>query len=513
MGPTGEPSCAGAAFLVETIGGIRTTSESPQGRRGPNLLFVILDAVRSQSVRAGGGTQVAETPVMDRLVRQGASVFDRMIAPANWTIPAHMSFFTGTYPSAHGLRTFVKGPPAFETLASWLNRRGYGTGLFTEQLHLVSGYGLEDGFEVRKATRIMRSNDDRSSLHRLFGRSKILYAPSLRDTIRAIPPVVLPVNALNYRSEVAFKRERTTDLVPREFRAWVTGRDNRRPFFAFVNLVNCHEPYPELDGLNGVGFFPKWYARTGRYYLLAIPELQAHVPWRSLEQAYRETIRQADAKVGQLLAALEETGQLDRTLVVVTSDHGQSFGEGGNVYHGCGATESISRVPCVVRPPEGVELPKHLEPWVSLTEASGWFRAAANGKAPFDASGRAPFPFVPQSREAGVVYFEGGPASDQNRSLRGVRLDLEWNHRLIAAYRGEEKFQLDLHTGACVVWRFPGDPDFFPPTYLTPQESASVRREVFGTYERWETERLAARGSTPVVEAELDEQMRSWGYE
>lgn len=488
-------------------------TEAPGGQGSPNLLFVILDAVRAESVRAGGGKKVAETPVIDRLVRDGASVFDRMVAPANWTIPAHMSFFTGTYPSAHGLRTFVKGPPPFETLASWLNRRGYATGLFTEQLHLVSGYGLEDGFEVRAATRIMRSNDDRSSLHRLFGRRRILYAPALRSVIRAIPPVVLPVNVLNYRSEVAFKRERTTDLVPHEFRQWVTTRDRHRPFFAFVNLVNCHEPYPELDGRSDLGSIAKWYARTGRYYLLAIPELQHQVPWVALEAAYLETIRQADAKVGSLLGALDEADELGRTLLVITSDHGQSFGEGGNVYHGCGATESIARVPCVVRPPGWMTLPARVEPWVSLTESSGWFRAAASGRVPFDREGRAPFPFIPQSREAPVVYFEGGPASDQNRSLRGVRLDLSWNHRLLAAYRGEEKIVLDLETGSVDRWTLPVDVDRTPPMRLAAAEASVVRREVFGAYERWEAERNAAHGSTPVVEAELDEQMRSWGYE
>jgi arylsulfatase A-like enzyme len=482
-------------------------------RRGPSLLFIILDAVRAQSVRAGGATTPAETPVLDGLVRDGATVFDRLIAPANWTIPAHMSFFTGTYPSHHGLRSFVKGPPAYETLASWLNRRGYATGLFTEQLHLVSGYGLEDGFEIRKATRIMQSNDDRTSLHRLFGRRRVLYSSAVRETIAAIPPTVLPLNALNYRSEVSFKRERTTDLVPREFREWITHRDPRRPFFAFVNLVNCHEPYPELDGQNEHSFLARWYARTARYYLLAIPQLQSHVPWEAVERAYRESIRHADAKLGALLAALREAGELDRTLVVVTSDHGQSFGEGGNVYHGCGATESITRVPCVVRPPEGIDLPRRVAPWVSLTEAWGWFRATANGKRPFDAEGKAPFPFVPQSREGGVVYFEGGPASDQNRSLRGIRTDLSWNHRLVAAYRDEEKMILDLDTGTVDRWRYPGNPDTSPPDRLGDQEARSLRREVFGPYERWDAERRATRGPAPVVEAELDEQMRSWGYE
>jgi len=488
-------------------------TEGIRRRRGPNLLFVILDAARAQNVRGTGDQLPAETPVLDRMVREGATVFRRMIAPANWTIPAHMSFFTGTYPSAHGVRSFVKGAPPFETVASWLNRRGYATGLFTEQLHLVSGYGLEDGFEVQRATRIMESNDDRSPMHRLFGRRKILYSPVLRRAVGAIPPLVFPVNAINYPSEVAFKAERTTDLVVREFDRWVTERPKDRPFFAFVNFVNCHEPYPELDGRQKVSLMDRWYSRTGRYYLLAIPELQRRVPWAALAASYREALRIADAKVGSLLESLGRAKELDQTLVIVTSDHGQSFGEGGNVFHGCGATESVTRVPAVVRPPQGMDLPRTVEPWVSLTEVSGWLRAAASGRAPFGDSGRAPFPFVPLSRETGVVYFEGGPASDQVRSLRGVRKDLTWNHRLVAAYIEDRKYLLDLETGAVDTWRFPENPDTTPPERLEGTERGETRRRVFGPYEALEVERLRIRGSEPVVEAVLDSRLRSWGYE
>ncbi|MFZ0892765.1 MAG: sulfatase-like hydrolase/transferase [Thermoplasmata archaeon] len=479
----------------------------------PNLLFVILDAARAQASPGGGTGFEGSTPTLDALIRNGGTTFDRLIAPANWTIPAHMSFFTGTYPSAHGLRSFVKGPPPFETVASWLNRRGYATGLFTEQLHLVSGYGLEDGFEVQKATRIMASNDDRSAMHRLFGRRKLLYSREVRNAVRAIPPLVFPINAINYPSEVAFKAERTTDLVPREFDQWVTQRSRDRPFFAFVNLVNCHEPYPELDGRRHVSFGQRWYSRTGRYYLLAIPELQKRVPWPLIEDAYRQALHDADAKLARLLESLDRAHELDRTLVIVTSDHGQSFGEGGNVYHGCGATESIARVPAVVVPPKEMVLPPRIEPWVSLTEASGWLRAAASGRPPFDATGKAPFPYVPQSRETGWVYFEGGPASDQNRSLRGIRNDLSWNHRLVAAYAEDTKYQLDLVTGDVKVWKFPGNPDVDSPTLLQGPERAATRTRVFEAYERLDAERVRARGDIPVKEAELDAQMRSWGYE
>ncbi len=481
--------------------------------RAPNVLVVILDAVRAQAVRWGGGSGSVDTPVLEALVRGGATVFRRLVAPANWTIPAHMSFFTGTYPSAHGRRTFQKGAAPFETVAAWLRRQGYQTGLFTEQLHLVSGYGLEDGFEVRRARRIMASNEDRTPLHQLVGNRRILYSGVIRKMVERVPPAVFPVNALNYPQEVAFKAERCTDFVNTEFDRWIEERDRGKPFFGFVNFVDSHEPYPSLNGDRALGFWDRWYSRTARYYLLAVPELQRFVPWAELERGYLDTIRESDAKVGHLLETLDRASERQRTLVVVTSDHGQSFGERGNVYHGCGATESITRVPIMVAPPDGVSLPAIVEPWVSLCELSGWLKATASGKPPFDPTGKAPFPFVPASRQAGYVYFEGGPASDQNRSLRGIRLDLSWNHRQIAAYLEERKYLLDLGTGVIEYWTYPSDPDHDEGTRLDPPEVSEVRRKIFGPYEALDAERQKTRPLAPTEEVVLDEQMRSWGYE
>ncbi len=481
--------------------------------RAPNVVVVILDAVRAQSVRWGGGAGAAATPVLEGLVRGGATVFRRLVAPANWTIPAHMSFFTGTYPSAHGRRTFQRGAAPFETVAAWLKRQGYQTALFTEQLHIVSGYGLEDGFDVRRARRIMTSNEDRTPLFRLVGNRRILYSEFLRKIVERIPPVVFPVNALNYPQEVAFKAERCTDFVCTEFDRWIEGRDRAKPFFGFVNFVNSHEPYPSLDEDRALGFWDRWYSRTARYYLLAVPELQQLVPWAELQRGYLDTIRESDRKVGELLQTLDRAGELQRTLVVVTSDHGQSFGERGNVYHGCGATESVTRVPIAVAPPDGVSLPAVVEPWVSLCELSGWLKAAASGKAPFDAMGKAPFPFAPASRQTGVVYSEGGPASDQNRSLRGIRLDLPWNHRLIAAYQEDCKYLLDLRSGAIEYWTYPADPDHDVGTLPSASEAPELRRKIFGAYEALDAERQKSRPLAPTTEVVLDEQMRSWGYE
>ena len=92
-----------------------------------------------------------------------------------------------------------------------------------------------------------------------------------------------------------------------------------------------------------------------RYYMLAVPDLQSRVRWDALVGGYIKAIGEADRKIGQLMRVLETNGERGRTMVIITLDHGQSFGEGGNAFHGCGATDSVTRVPLVVSPPGGNE--------------------------------------------------------------------------------------------------------------------------------------------------------------
>jgi arylsulfatase A-like enzyme len=481
--------------------------------RPPNVVLVILDCARAKNFRTSGGDRLARTPVIDALAARGTA-FPRAVAPANWTVPSHVSIFTGSYPNVHGLRTFRRGVQVPDTTATQLKRSGYETALFSEMVHLVGGYGMEEGFDVRRARHIGISDEERTVANSLLGHADFLYSPSLLKMVEQLPPLITPLTLLNHPQEVAYKEDVCNQFTLDAFRTWLGERKTDRPFYAFFNFVNAHEPYDLVPNGERLDFLERIYLHTPRFYLLAVPGLQSHVDWDALVAGYVQSIEEADAKIGQLVEHLRARGELDRTMIIITADHGQSFGESGNVFHGCGATDSIVRVPLVVAPPVGVEVPRRVERWVSLCELDSWIRAAASGTAPYDAEGHAPFPYSVTAPDSSVVYCEGGPASDPNRSLRGIRTDQSWNRRLLAAFRGDEKFVLDLKTGDILYWKLSGDPDRVEPVHLTGPAAEKVRLEVFRPYEAQEGARQSQAAAQPAApEVALDARLRSWGYD
>ncbi len=491
-----------------------STSE-PTGppARPPNVVTVVLDCARAKNFAASGGGTIARTPALDALAARGTS-FSHALAPANWTVPSHFSIFTGRPPNVHGVRTFQKVPGVPETTATYLKGRGYETAMFTENLHLAGGYGLEEGFELLRSRRINVSREERTVINRLTRYARFLYSARMRHLLARLPPLVAPLSTFFHSQEIAYKNDVCGPFTVDWFDEWLQSRAGDRPFYAFLNFVDTHDPYTPSLPSGRLGFLDRAYLNTPGYYVLSVPGFQDHLRWEGLVNAYVRTIEEADRKVGQLVRSLEARGERDRTWIIVTSDHGQQFGELGNFNHGCGATDSVLRVPLYVAPPRGVSLPPRVDRWVSLTEVDGWIRSAVAGRDPF-AADEAPSagPRAP-ARNSGPVLCEGGPVSDQVRSLKGVRSDQAWNHRLLAAYDGRRKLVVDLETSEMWEWQGEGDLDAVAPTRLGPEAAAEARRAVFAPYEAAEAARVArAAGGPAAVDVEIDERLKSWGYD
>jgi arylsulfatase A-like enzyme len=311
---------------------------APDG--APNVLVLILDTVRAKSLSLYGYAR-ATTPHLDTLAGDGV-VFDRAIAPSSWTLPSHASMFTG-HPAGKlsaSWRTPFDG--AVPTVASVFRRHGYATGAFVANFFYTHHEsGLATGFEEFR--------DFKVSFRQMIWSSTFGQTPFFNRLLWARTPGAL-VNAfrsfdLRIAAEPRSDRKRTGEVV-QEFLDW-RGRERDRPFFAFLNVYDAHDPYDPPR---------EWHTRF------------ATEP--TPLDLYDAGIAYMDAALDELFAALRQRGELDRTLIVITSDHGEQFGEHELKNHGNSLYMPVTHVPLLVRYPKAFPGPKRVASAVSLRDVA-----------------------------------------------------------------------------------------------------------------------------------------------
>lgn len=301
----------------------------------PNVLLLILDTVRAKSLGLYGYSRPT-SPAIEAVARHGIT-FDRAISPSPWTLPAHASIFTGRPP--HLLHADWEHPleDSVPTLAEAFRASGYRTGGFVGNVAYASReVGLARGF-THYEDYVPRWSDlvVSSSLGRFFSNN-----PRLRD-------------AIGHHDILG---RRTAAQLNTAALRWID-QDRRRPFFVFINYYDAHEPY-----LPAPPFDTRFGSTAGRD-VGAIRQLNAHMAeragkWRMppeqqrLEQlAYDQAIAWLDDEIGRLLQALEARGIRRRTVIAITADHGEQFGEHGLYSHGNSLYLAALHVPLVLAGP------------------------------------------------------------------------------------------------------------------------------------------------------------------
>jgi len=291
---------------------------------GPNVLLLVLDTVRALELSAYGNLRPT-SPHLAALAADGVR-FERAVATAPWTLPSHASMFTGLYPRelSTGWTTPLDHGP--KTLAERFSERGYVTGGFVANFRYTSHeYGLSRGFQIYRDYAVTPSEVVGATM---LGRRAI----SVWNRVEH--DYILP-------------GRKDGNRVVDEFLAFEQARGDR-PYFAFLNLFDPHEPYAPA-------------APYDRLFLAEEPKTRAievgtHLDTaaiRDLRDAYDGSLAATDAAVGRLLDALRARGELDRTIVVVTSDHGEEFGGHGHMSHGNGLHMQALHVPLIIRWPDG----------------------------------------------------------------------------------------------------------------------------------------------------------------
>jgi len=265
--------------------------------QGP-IVLVTIDALRADTVGALGGPPKV-MPNLSGLAKQ-ATWAGRAISPSSWTVPSMAAIFTGFQPwrarSWSGDRAVLD--ERLVTLPEALKKVGYRTAAFRSNHWLQAEFGYAQGFD---------------SFH------------FLKEGRRA---------------------ERALSTL------------QGGPDFVWIHILAPHAPYvrrdPLLDRLDEIPpDLPKQVRPLDLepYYdpAVALPPDQE----RTFRAMYRLNAAYADNVLGRLLAALEASGQWDATLLVVTADHGEEFGESGQIAHGGNLGHVLVDVPLVIKLPKG----------------------------------------------------------------------------------------------------------------------------------------------------------------
>lgn len=321
-------------------GGRAVAPASVDGRTPPNVLLIVLDTVRADAMTPYGAERDT-TPNLNRLAARGV-VFEQARSTAPWTLPSHASLFTGRWPFEMSAEVGRPLDSTFPTLAERLSERGYATGGFVANLeNCNSWYGLARGFQhyedyyenaVVSPLETLRC----SRLGRAAATSKLGWS--------LIKAVAKP-ESYRYRKSAA--------MINRDALAWLS-KQGERPYFLFLNYFDVHDPYVPPAGADR-----KFSAaRTGE-------ELS---PEEVVRDAYDDCLAYLDDQVGRLLDELETRGKLENTLIVVTSDHGEAFGEHGLNGHGVSLYRPETHIPLIVVHPESAPAGRRVGHPVSLRD-------------------------------------------------------------------------------------------------------------------------------------------------
>lgn len=327
-----------------------------------NVLVLLGDTVRADRMSLYGHERPT-TPRIDRFAERGV-VYDRALSAGVWTLPSHVSLFTGKDVSEHGIdRVKDRLPASATTLAEILAHAGYATWAFTANPFVSDGTGVTQGFQVVEAAWSER------------------WRGAVAETMR---PRLLDgdVNARRARQQIGLGHTMGFQAAgPTAHRAlveWLETRGDDRPFFAFINYMEAHTPrIPSPEARSRI-----MDASLSEHSLGVDQTVDANVAWmagahdysprdfEALRAVYDATLVDWDDAVGDLLDELERRGDLDDTIVVITADHGEALGEHERMGHQFNVHSPVARVPLVVVAP-GQLTPGRSEQAVSTTSIFG----------------------------------------------------------------------------------------------------------------------------------------------
>jgi choline-sulfatase len=354
-----------------------------------NLLFITTDQQRWDSLPCYG-LHFIRAPNLDRLAREGL-VFDCAYTPAPLCVPMRAAMMSGQWPSTTGV--LGNGAWLDPSVPVWPERFS-AAGIWTGAIGKMHFHPWDAryGFHERTSAEDKRHTylpDDHSKFLRAHGyeRAHPTANPGYFEWLQA------SVTPLPKRFHVdAFVGDQAAD--------WLA-RNARRPFAAWVSFPGPHDPYDPPEEMASLYYDapipepvgsreelatkPRAQRARGRSYVDNVqyqidPSQATSEQIRRWRAHYYANITLIDEGIGKILAALEQAGVLDDTMIVFTSDHGDALGDHGLVYKSF-FYDCMARVPLIIRGP-GVAAGRRCAALVSLLDLVPLFYRVAGVEPP-----------------------------------------------------------------------------------------------------------------------------------
>ncbi|SDK16472.1 Arylsulfatase A [Halovenus aranensis] len=330
-----------------------------RNQNNPNIVLIVLDSTRVDHLSCyeyGRET----TPYLEKFTTDAVQ-YKQAFSAAPWTPPSHASMFTGQYPSNHKLMdSHMSMNVDFPTLAEFLNQNGYNTFGISPSAKLGAHTDLSDGFS------------DYFEMYRIpefpkeIGDIIKIYLKNIKSWGRLVYNHIKQDGAL-HEFQASILKKRMNEY----------NRKNE-PFFGFTNFLCAHNPYnppqkfkQEFKSIDYEDIDMKkinYLSENGLYQYLSGETSVTEEEWTVLKDWYDAAIARADAKIEEVVEYLKKIGAYDDTLIIITADHGEHFGENSRVYHHFSVYDELIHVPLIVKYPNQKYSNTTVNKLVSLTD-------------------------------------------------------------------------------------------------------------------------------------------------
>lgn len=295
-----------------------------------NVILILIDALKSDHLGCYGYKRygVTTSPFIDMFAKQG-TLFLNCYSQSAWTKSSTTSLLTSLYPTTHG--AILHGYKMSEELTiipEVLQKEGYVTYGFTANPHLKRIFNFDQGFD--------------------FFDDYLMQDKVSLSALRNIPIFKGMITSLA-RKSFGYTDRDNARMANRRILPWIEKYKDQN-FFMYLHYMDPHNPYAPPRPYNAMYPYIRGDSRSRAIAL------------------YDGEISFVDFYIQDLIKKLKSLGIYDKTMIILTSDHGEGFAEHGHWYHGYSIYQEQIRVPLIIKYPYGIPEPKIVQAPVRLID-------------------------------------------------------------------------------------------------------------------------------------------------